>query len=219
MDGIILIDKPSGITSHKVVEMIRKKLGIKKVGHAGTLDPLATGLLIIMIGKATKLSNQLISESKTYEVEMKLFIETDTGDVTGNLINNEESRVLNKEKIESVINYFHNHEYWQKPPIYSAIKIKGKKLYQYARQNISVEIPSRLVKIEEIKLLSYLPKEEKINLLVKCSKGTYVRSLIKDLAEKLVTIATVSQLRRISCGNFHINQSLKLEEFEKLRKS
>lgn len=214
MDGILLIDKPLGITSHKVVEIIRKKLGIKKVGHAGTLDPLATGLLIIMLGKATKLSNQLISESKTYEVEMKLFIETDTGDITGNVIKHQEQRTLNKERIKEVINSFNNYEYWQRPPIYSAIKIKGRKLYEYARQNIAIEIPPRLVKIQEIKLLSFSSETEIISLLAKCSKGTYIRSLVKDLAEKLNIIATVSQLRRISSGNFHVDKSLKLEEIE-----
>src|SRR3954454_8107781 len=105
MDGILLIDKPSGITSHKVVEIIRKKLNIKKVGHAGTLDPLATGLLIIMLGKSTKLSNLLISQFKTYQVEMELFIETDSGDITGKKINKEEKYGLEKQKIQEVINF------------------------------------------------------------------------------------------------------------------
>ncbi|CAI2186595.1 19930_t:CDS:2 [Funneliformis geosporum] len=176
MDGILLIDKPSGITSHKVVEIIRKKLGIKKVGHAGTLDPLATGLLIIMLGKSTKLSNLLICQSKTYEVEMKLFLETDTGDIIGKTIKN------------------------QKPQVFT--ENQGKKLYQYARKGILIEVPPRLVKIREIKLLNYSPHEAKINFLAECSKGTYIRSLVKDIAEKLGTIATVNQLRRISSGKF-----------------
>ena len=111
MDGILLIDKPSGITSHKVVEIIRKKLGIKKVGHAGTLDPLATGLLIIMLGKATKLSNSLICQSKTYEVEMKLFLETDTGDITGKIIKSEKPRILTENQVQTTINSFDNYEY------------------------------------------------------------------------------------------------------------
>ncbi|CAG8702086.1 7926_t:CDS:2, partial [Ambispora leptoticha] len=189
MDGILLIDKPSGITSHKVIEIIRKKLSIKKVGHAGTLDPLATGLLVIMVGKATKLSNQLISQFKTYEVEMKLFLETDTGDITGKIIKDENPQAFTKKQIQ-----------------------EGRKLYQYARKGILVEAPPRLVKIEKIKLSNYLPGEEKINFLVECSKGTYIRSLAKDIAEKMGTIATVSQLRRISSGKFHVNQALKLEE-------
>ena len=215
MDGILLIDKPSGITSHKVIEIIRRKLNIKKVGHAGTLDPLATGLLIIMLGKATKLSNHLVSQFKSYEVEMKLFLETDTGDITGKIIKNEKPQTFTENQVQIVFNFFNDYEYWQKPPLYSAIKIKGRKLYQYARQGIPIEVPPRLVKIEKIKLLNYSPKEAKINFWVECSKGTYIRSLVKDIAEKLGTIATVSQLRRISSGNFHINQALKLEEVEK----
>ena len=215
MDGILLIDKPSGITSHKVIEIIRRKLNLKKVGHAGTLDPLATGLLIIMLGKATKLSNQLVSQSKSYEVEMKLFLETDTGDVTGKIIKSEKERIFTENQIQAVFNFFNDYEYWQKPPIYSAIKIGGRKLYQYARQGISIEVPPRLVKIEKLKLLSYSPQEAKINFVVECSKGTYIRSLVKDIAEKLKTTATVSQLRRISSGKFHVNQARKLEEIER----
>ena len=111
MDGILLIDKPTGITSHKVIEIIRRKLNIKKVGHAGTLDPLATGLLVIMIGQATKLSEQLISQFKTYEVEMKLYVETDTGDITGKLTKSEKVRVLEKKLVQEVIDSFDNYEY------------------------------------------------------------------------------------------------------------
>jgi tRNA pseudouridine55 synthase len=214
MDDILLIDKPSGITSHKVVEIIRKKLGVKKVGHAGTLDPLATGLLIVMLGKATKLSNSLICQSKIYEVEMKLFLETDTGDITGKIIKDEKPQAFAESQIKTVISSFDDYEYWQKPPIYSAIKIKGRKLYQYARKGVPVEYPSRLVKIEKIKLLNYSSNEEKISFLVECSKGTYIRSLVKDIAEKLGAIATVSQLRRISSGEFHVDQALKLEEIK-----
>src|SRR4051812_29138438 len=113
MDGLLLIDKPAGITSHKVVSIIRKKMNIKKVGHAGTLDPLATGLLVIMVGKATKLSNLLISQFKTYEVEMKLFLETDTGDITGKIIKNEKPQVLETKQVLETLNYFSNYQYWQ----------------------------------------------------------------------------------------------------------
>jgi tRNA pseudouridine55 synthase len=111
MDGIILIDKPSGITSHKVIEIIRKKLGIKKVGHAGTLDPLATGLLVVMVGKSTKLSNELTGQSKTYEVGMKLFTETDSGDITGNIIKQESPKIVKEEEIKTAINFFNDYEY------------------------------------------------------------------------------------------------------------
>lgn len=111
MDGILLIDKPTGITSHKVIEIIRRKLNIKKVGHAGTLDPLATGLLVIMVGQATKLSEQLISQFKTYEVEMKLYVETDTGDITGKLIKSEKARVLEKKLVQEIIDSFNDYAY------------------------------------------------------------------------------------------------------------
>src|ERR1044071_4687191 len=127
MDGILLIDKPSGITSHKVIEIVRRKLGIRKVGHAGTLDPLATGLLVIMIGKTTKLSNQLISQFKSYKVEMKLFLETDTGDITGKVIKSENSQIFVEKQIQEAINYFNDYQYLQQPPLYSAIKVKGRK--------------------------------------------------------------------------------------------
>ncbi|KAF0484671.1 tRNA pseudouridine synthase B [Gigaspora margarita] len=109
--GILLIDKPSGITSHKVVKIVRQKLNVKKVGHAGTLDPLATGLLVVMIGKATKLSNKLISQFKTYEVEMKLFVETDTGDVTGKIVKSEKARILKKKLVQETINSFNDYTY------------------------------------------------------------------------------------------------------------
>lgn len=111
MDGILLIDKPSGITSHKVVEIIRKKFNIKKVGHAGTLDPLATGLLVIMLGKTTKLSNQLISQFKTYEAEMKLFQETDTGDIMGKIIKSEKPQIFVEKQVRETIDYFNNYQY------------------------------------------------------------------------------------------------------------
>src|SRR2546421_668953 len=143
MDGILLIDKPTGLTSHKVVEIIRKKLNIKRVGHAGTLDPLATGLLVIMLGKATKLSNLLISQFKAYQVEMKLFLETDTGDIDGKIVKSEKERIFAEKQIQKTINFFNNYTYWQQPPLYSAIKIKGKKLYQYARKGLKVEVPLR----------------------------------------------------------------------------
>ena len=215
MDGILLIDKPTGLTSHKVIEIIRKKLNLKRVGHAGTLDPLATGLLVIMIGKATKLSNLLISQFKIYEVEIKLFLETDTGDITGKIVKSEKERIFEVKQVSEVINYFDNHTYWQKPPLYSAIKIRGRKLYEYARKGIKIDVPLRQVIIKKIELVSYDKEKNLVSLKVECSKGTYIRSLVKDIAEKLETVATVSKLRRISSGNFRIEQTIKLEEVEK----
>jgi len=212
MNGLLLIDKPSGITSHKVIEIVRKRLNIKKVGHAGTLDPLATGLLVVMLGKTTKLSNLLTSQFKSYQTEIELFIETDSGDITGKTIKREKKKSIKREEVKEIIDSFCNYTYWQKPPLYSAIKVEGKKLYEYARQGKKIEIFSRQVEIKKIELLEYTLEKNKISLQVECSKGTYIRSLAKDIAQKLGTVATVIKLRRISSGNFHINQAIKLEE-------
>jgi len=214
MDGIILVDKPQGKTSQRVVQIIKKKLGARKVGHAGTLDPLATGLLVILINKATKLSNFFLSKDKVYEVEAQLFTETDTGDIMGNTIKQEKSKNIELDQINQVLVSFINNEYWQKPPLYSAIKLKGKKLYQYARRGLTVEVPARLVRINHLELLEYISSLGTMKLLVNCSKGTYIRSLIKDIAQKLGTIATVRQLRRISSGELHVQQAIFLEEVE-----
>jgi tRNA pseudouridine55 synthase len=156
MDGIILVDKPQGKTSQRVVQIIKKKLGARKVGHAGTLDPLATGLLVILINKATKLSNFFLSKDKVYEVEAQLFTETDTGDIMGNTIKQEKNKNIELDQINQVLVSFINNEYWQKPPLYSAIKLKGKKLYQYARRGLTVEVPARLVRINHLELLEYI---------------------------------------------------------------
>lgn len=212
MDGLLLVDKPTGLTSHNIVAIVRKRLNIKKVGHAGTLDPLATGLLVIMLGKSTKLSNLLTSQFKTYQTEMELFIETDSGDITGQIIKREKTKLFKRESIQEVINSFSNYTYWQKPPLYSAIKVEGKKLYEYARQGKKIEVSPRQVVIKKIELLEYTPEKSTISLQVECSKGTYIRSLAKDIAQSLSTIAAVAKLRRISSGNFHISQAIKLEE-------
>jgi tRNA pseudouridine55 synthase len=212
MDGLLLIDKPSGLTSHQVVAIIRRQLGIKKVGHAGTLDPLATGLLVVMVGKVTKLSNQLTGQFKVYEAEMQLFQQTDTGDMAGTIIREQKPQIFTLSQVQTALDFFNPTTYWQTPPFYSAIKIKGKKLYEYARQGLEVEIPPRQVVINSIKLVDYNPSGGKIKLITECSKGTYIRSLAQDIAQKLGTVATLSQLRRLSSGPFHLNQAIKLEE-------
>jgi len=211
MEGILLINKPKGITSHKVIEIIRKKTKIKKVGHAGTLDPLATGLLVVMIGKKyTKLSNQLICKDKIYLVTMQLSILTNTGDFQGEIIKKTDIIKFKRKEIEQVFNIYQNYSYFQKPPLFSAIKVKGKKLYEYARKKIEVIITPRIITIYSIKLLNYNSKKGIIKFETKCSKGTYIRSLVKDIAEQLKTIATVKQLKRIQSGNFNIKQAYNL---------
>ena len=181
MDGILIIDKPKGCTSHDIVNILRKELNTKKIGHTGTLDPNATGVLPILVGQATKISKYLIEHDKTYQVEMKLGEETDTLDSEGKIIKKQETKVLDEKKIKEVLNSFIGKQK-QIPPIYSAIKINGKKAYEYARKGQEVEIPPREIEIYDIKFISY--SNDTIQFEVKCSKGTYIRTLCKDIAKR-----------------------------------
>ena len=176
MNGIAIINKKQGLTSRDVVNQISKKLNIKKVGHTGTLDPLATGVLVVCIGKATKLVDVLTDFDKEYEAGVCLGIETDTLDITGNVLK-VENVIKTEEEIINTLNSFVG-EYDQEVPIYSAVKINGKKLYEYARENIPVELPKRKVKIHNISLTSdVIYKNNKVyfSFKVKVSKGTYIR--------------------------------------------
>ncbi len=211
MNGIILINKPEGITSRDVVNTAIKKLSTKKIGHTGTLDPIATGVMTICIGKATKLVNLLTSENKEYIAEVTLGIKTDTLDITGNILEKKETNI-EKEKLEKVINSFKG-KYNQEVPIYSAVKIKGKKLYEYARNNEEVILPKREVEIFSIELLNY--KDNKFTFKCTVSKGTYIRSLIKDICTKLETIGTMSKLTRIKQGKFKLEDCIEIEEISK----
>lgn len=207
MNGIVIIDKEKGITSRDAVDQIAKKFNTKKVGHTGTLDPIATGVLVICIGSATKLVELLTHQDKEYIAECILGIETDTLDITGNILNEEEV-YKSKEEIEKTLRSFEC-EYMQEVPIYSSIKINGKKLYEYAREHIDVELPKRKVKIDKIELLDYKYENNKTIFKFKCSvsKGTYVRSLIRDIAYKLGTIGTMNSLNRIRVGNFTYSEA------------
>lgn len=186
MDGLILINKQKGFTSHDVVNVIRKKLNTKKVGHTGTLDPNATGVLPILIGKGTKISKYLMEHDKTYIATLKLGEKTDTGDSEGQVI--EEKSIpkdLRKEDINDVLQNFFGKQK-QVPPMYSAIKINGKKLYEYAREGKEVKLEAREIEIYKIELLEY--QNNKIKFEVECSKGTYIRTLCEDIAKKLGTV-------------------------------
>jgi len=211
MDGIIIVDKQKGITSHDVVFKLRKILKTKKIGHTGTLDPIATGVLPICIGNCTKASNYLIADDKVYEAQIKLGILTDTSDITGNIIEERHDSNILEEQIKDVILSFKGKQ-TQIPPIYSAIKVNGKKLYEYARQGIQVEIPSRQIEIFDIKVSNINIKENIVDIIVHCSKGTYIRSLCVDIGKKLGTVATMAGLRRIKSGIFKIEDSIKLED-------
>lgn len=212
MDGIIIINKPKGYTSHDIVNKIRKIYNTKKVGHTGTLDPNATGVLPILIGKATKLSNYLTEHNKQYIATLKLGEQRDTGDSEGEIIKTEEVSTLNKENIEEILKSFLGKQF-QTPPMYSAIKINGKKLYEYARNGEDVEVPKREIEIYNIKLNSI--KETEIEFLVDCSKGTYIRSLCEDIAKKIGTVGFMKELIRTKVDKFCIEDSYTLEEVEK----
>lgn len=208
MDGIFLIDKEKGVTSRDVVNQISKKFNIKKVGHTGTLDPLATGVLIIVLGKCTKLVNELTSTYKEYIATMKLGIQTDTGDITGKIINKKQYSG-NIEKINKVLKSFEK-TYRQTVPIYSAKKVKGKKLYEYARNNEKVELPTQEVTIKNIIPIKFT--DDLLTFKVTVSKGCYIRSLIEDIAKDLNTFATMVELRRTKQGKFKIEDCLKIAD-------
>ncbi|MFH0947937.1 MAG: tRNA pseudouridine(55) synthase TruB [Elusimicrobiota bacterium] len=209
MKNVLLINKPSGITSYDVIRILKKKLHPKKIGHAGTLDPLASGLLIVLIDEATKQSEKFMDMGKRYRVEMQLGIKTDTGDMDGKITQKCNISDLNREKIEKILKKFEG-KIKQIPPMYSAIKYKGKKLYEYARAGIEVKVKPRVVEIKKIKLLKF--NSETIDLRVDCSKGTYIRTLVEDIAKKLKTVATVKSLTREKIGNYTIRKAIKLED-------
>lgn len=210
MNGLLLVNKQSNITSSDVVIKVRKLLDIKKVGHTGTLDPLAEGLLILTVGNATKIQELITEKDKEYIATMKLGIKTDTYDTEGKIIDQKE--VPNNLKIEEVLNSYIK-KYKQEVPIYSSIKINGKKLYEYARENIDVELPKREVEIKDIKLLSINNNE--VTFKCKVSKGTYIRSLINDIGNTLGTYATMTKLIRTKIDNFSLDNSYTLEDIEK----
>ena len=214
MDGIIIINKPQNCTSHDIVYKI-KKLTNQKVGHTGTLDPLAEGVLPILVGKATRCSKYLINHNKKYIVKLKLGVKTDTLDEEGKIIEkkNVDSKIMDKTNIENTLELFIGKQ-TQIPPIYSAIKVNGKKLYEYARKGQKVEIPKREIEIYEMTLLNIDKKENIIEFKVYCSKGTYIRTLCEDIAKKLGTIGYMKNLIRVQVGNFCIEQSINIQEFE-----
>lgn len=212
--GIFLVNKSEGITSHDVINKIKKRFNIKKIGHAGTLDPLATGVMVVLINQATKISNFLLFDDKCYEIEMNLFSETDSGDITGNVIKTEEFKKITKKQVKSIMDKYNGYMYDQYPPIYSAIKVKGKKLYEYAREKKDVVIKPKTVTIISCLLINFNSKKGIIKFKVWCSKGTYIRSLVKDIAKDLNTIASVSFLRRTASGMFDISETKLIDELD-----
>lgn len=214
MDGIIVINKEKGYTSNDVVQIV-KRIFNKKVGHTGTLDPMATGVLPLLIGQGTLLSKYLINHDKTYQATLTLGKKMDTGDSEGNVVEEKEllSEMLTEENLNNILKSFIG-EQTQIPPIYSAIKVNGKKLYEYARKGQEVEIPKRNIMIYDMKLINIDAENAEIKFEVSCSKGTYIRTLCEDIAGKLNTVGYMSDLLRTRVGEFDIQNSVTIEELK-----
>ncbi len=215
ISGVLLIDKPAGITSHDVVGRIRKLYNTKKVGHTGTLDPLATGLLVVLVGRAAKAAEYLVSDNKRYTAGMKLGLTTDTEDITG-IILSESDKKVSEDEVRAAVNSFVG-DTMQTPPMYSALKIDGQKLVDLARRNIVVERDSRPIHIDSI-VCSRISDVDYI-LTVDCSKGTYIRTLCADIGTKLTCGAVMSSLRREKSGNFDLKNAHTLDELAEMSES
>ena len=212
MNGIILIDKPKDYTSHDIVAIV-KKISKEKVGHTGTLDPIATGVLPLLIGKATGISKYLINHDKTYVATLKLGIKTDTADSEGKIIEEKEVSAVSDEEVIKVLNSMIGKQ-TQIPPMYSAIKVNGKKLYEYAREGKTVDVKERNIEIYNMKLLELNITEAKIVFEVSCSKGTYIRTVCEEIAKRLNTVGYMKELRRIKVGEFDIKDTVSIEEIK-----
>jgi tRNA pseudouridine55 synthase len=227
MDGALIVDKPAGMTSHDVVARVRKIAGTRRVGHTGTLDPFATGVLVVLVGKATRLMQFLSASEKEYGAVIRLGYATDTGDITGRAVPSQPGAPaaagLGKEEIESAIASLRG-EIEQVPPMYSAKKIKGRKLYELARRGEQIERQAARVKITTFELLETDGAFRKVNddatcdvtVRVTCSAGTYVRTLAEDLGTQLGIAAHLAELRRTRAGNFKIEDASTLERLTKL---
>jgi tRNA pseudouridine55 synthase len=211
LEGVLLIDKPSGMTSHDVVDRVRRKLGMKRIGHAGTLDPNATGLMIILVGKATKLSQYLMNLNKVYEGIIHLGVTTDSHDSDGKIIEEKEVPELSEEQVRALMQEFVGDQY-QIPPMFSAKKVEGVPLYKLARKGKEVEREPRFIRISSFNLDRWESPE--LDFTVACSKGTYVRTLANDLGIKIGCGAVLTELRRTEIERFQIEDSVELDEFE-----
>jgi tRNA pseudouridine55 synthase len=213
MEGVLLVDKPKGLTSHDVVYHLRRKLQMKKIGHAGTLDPMATGVLVMLIGKATRISQYLMSTDKVYEGEATLGVVTDSQDAEGEVLTTVPVPELTEAQVRETMKTFLGDQY-QTPPMHSAIKVDGVKLYQLARKGEEVEREPRFIRVARFELLSFaLPR---LTFDLHCTKGTYVRTIAHDLGQKLGCGAHLSALRRTASGKFTIAQCLPLDQIEAL---
>lgn len=212
MNNIVLINKPSGWTSNDVVRKIKSVYKYKKVGHAGTLDPLATGLLIVGYNEGTKLLSSLSLDDKEYETVIKFGLLTETGDSSSKVIKKQKTNLTLKQ-IQEACNWFIENKYMQKPHPYSAVKVNGVKAYALARQNIAIDLKPRLVKINKLKIKKFDKAKQELTLTINVSKGFYVRSFAIDLAKKLNTIGFVKSLNRTKCGAFQLKNAYTLNDY------
>lgn len=214
MDGIIIVNKPKEYSSNDVVRKVKRILK-EKVGHTGTLDPNATGVLPLLVGKGTLLSKYLINHDKKYEAVIKLGIKTDTADIEGKIIEEKDidKSKLTKENISKIFESLKG-EQEQIPPIYSAIKVNGKKLYEYARSGKKVDIKPRIINIYNLILSNINLKENELTFIVECSKGTYIRTLCETIAKELNTVGYMKELNRLQVGNFKIEDAITVEDIE-----
>lgn len=209
LSGVLIIDKPSGWTSHDVVAVVRKKLHTKRVGHGGTLDPMATGVLLVLVGKATKLFDSLSSDEKEYRYTVRLGVQTDTGDADGKIIAEKPFDQVTRAMLDGALAKFRGAQK-QIPPMYSAIKVDGKKLYEYARKGQTVELEARDINVISHEIVSVAFPD--VELCARVSKGTYIRKLAEDFAQELGTVGHVCQLRRTASGPFKIADAIALED-------
>ena len=209
--GLILVNKPVGITSFKLVYIIKKKLNVKKVGHCGTLDPLASGLMIVLVGKYTKLQEKFMKQDKVYLATIKLGIKTDSGDLDGKIISQSDYSHIKKIDIKNALNSFIG-KISQIPPMYSALKVNGKKLYELARKGITIERKPREITIYNIDFLDF--KKDTFSIRIKCSSGTYIRTLAEDIGKKINTDTVLINLVREEIGNYKISSAVNIDDIK-----
>lgn len=214
VDGLLLIDKPLGLSSNQALSKIKFLFSPKKVGHTGTLDPMATGLLPICLGEATKFSSYLLNADKTYVGLIRLGYKSSTGDKEGEIIKQEFDKIPSKSEVKRILKNFIG-AIDQLPPMFSALKHKGKPLYLYAREGINIPRPKRKILIHEIELLDY--QGDELRLKIKCSKGTYIRTLAEDIGDKLNVGAYLLELNRTGIGSLSIDSAVKIEQIEEIK--
>lgn len=208
MNGVIVVNKPKGITSRGVVNKLVKVFGTKSIGHIGTLDPMATGVLVCLIGKYTKLGSIVVNHDKEYVATFKLNVLTDTLDIEGKVLKTD-NKIISLEDMNGAIEHFNGLTYMQEVPIYSAVKVNGKKLYDYARNNEDVILPKKEVTIYKLELVSF---EDEVKIKCKVSKGTYIRALIRDICAYLGTYGVMTDLVRTKLGDYDISDAYSLDE-------